>query len=135
MKIRFLFGAISLVLTSLVTSAQQPETAPAILHVSSIHKATDAEKTYHTAFGMQFIEGTIGNGPAVRSSPKSWSISVQLPRAASARRPTSCWWARLPAEPRPATQSSTVSSRLAPTGSRLPSPSTVLTYPNSKCST
>jgi hypothetical protein len=73
MKIRFLFGAISLVLTSLVTSAQQPETAPAILHVSSIHKATDAEKTYHTAFGMQFIEGTIGNLRYTLSDLTGWA--------------------------------------------------------------
>ncbi len=31
------------------------------MHVSSIHQATEREKTYHTAFGQQFIETTIGN--------------------------------------------------------------------------
>ena len=51
---------IAFLLASSMVGVSQ-ETQPVVMHVSSIHKATDAEKTYHTAFGQQFIETTIGN--------------------------------------------------------------------------
>jgi hypothetical protein len=50
-------------------SAQQPE---AVFHVTSVHNATEAEKTYRTAFNMVHIEGTIGNQKYVLSQLKSW---------------------------------------------------------------
>ena len=58
------FLLASILTTSLVVLAEDkpiPASQQTTIHISSIHQATEREKTYHTAFGQQFIETTIGN--------------------------------------------------------------------------
>jgi hypothetical protein len=56
-------SVLSLVLMVTTGLVGQTDQQPAVqtMHVSSIHQATDREKTYRTAFGQQFIETTIGS--------------------------------------------------------------------------
>lgn len=49
--------AMALLLSCSALAQEQPAQ---VMHITSIHQATDREKTYRTAFGQQFIETTIG---------------------------------------------------------------------------
>jgi len=60
MKYAAIIGVAMVVLVGNL-AGQQPLQQLQTMHVSSIHHATESEKTYHTAFGQQFIETTIGN--------------------------------------------------------------------------
>jgi hypothetical protein len=80
MKIRFIALLAATILTGASVMAQQPTDVPAAatsptptMHVTSIHKATDAEKTYHTAFGQEFIETTLGNMHYTLNGLSGWA--------------------------------------------------------------
>jgi hypothetical protein len=85
MKIRVLALLIATTLTAASVTAQEPTAVPVIatsptptMHVTSIHKATDAERTYHTAFAQEFIETTIGNMHYTLESLTGWAAGCNL---------------------------------------------------------
>jgi hypothetical protein len=86
MKTRFIALLAATILTAASVAAQQSTEVPTItatsptatMHVTSIHKATDAEKTYHTALGQEFIETTIGNMHYTLESLTGWAAGCTL---------------------------------------------------------
>jgi len=59
-EITMRFLLIPILIMSLVLPAIAQEPQPTF-HLTSVHKARDNEKSYHTAFSQLYIEGTVGN--------------------------------------------------------------------------
>jgi hypothetical protein len=79
MKMKLVLLAAT-ILTAASVTAQQPTAVPVAatsptptMHVTSIHQATEAEKTYHTAFGQQYIETTLGNMHYTLNELSGWA--------------------------------------------------------------
>ena len=60
------------ILAALVLSLPAVAQAPQTFHVTSVHKATDVEKSYKTAFAETLVVGTVGNKQYTLAELNSW---------------------------------------------------------------